>query len=73
MRAGLPISLGLHAGILLAGTIAFNNTQPIEPGIIVPVELLSVEEFTDIRASIKREAPEPEPEPDPNPSRARSA
>ena len=67
MRAGLPISLLLHAGVLFGGMVAFNNAQPMEEGVIVPVELITVDEFTDIRASLKRERPEPEPEPDPEP------
>ena len=65
MRAGLPISLALHAGVLLAGTVAFNSTAPMEEGRIIPVEMITVDEFTDIRASLKRERPAPEPEPEP--------
>ena len=65
MRAGLPISLALHGLVFFGGAIAFNNATPIEEGVVVPVELLTVDEFTDIRASLKRERPPPEPEPEP--------
>jgi hypothetical protein len=65
MRAGLPISLALHAGILFAGSIAWNAAAPLEEGRVVPVELITIDEFTDIRASLKRERAEPTPEPEP--------
>ena len=64
MRAGLPISLALHAGVLFAGAVAFNSAAPMEEGRVIPVEMITVDEFTDIRASLKRERPAPEPDPD---------
>ncbi len=61
MRAGLPISLALHAGVLFAGSIAWNSAAPMEEGRIIPVELITVDEFTDLQASIKRNRPTPPP------------
>lgn len=57
MRAGLPISLLLHAGVLLGASIVFSTVEPLEQGRIVPVELITVAEFTDIRASLERREP----------------
>ena len=65
MRAGLPISLLLHAGVVFGGMVAFNNAAPMEEGVVIPVEMITVDEFTDIRASLKRPEPLPEPEPEP--------
>ncbi|MGB6229407.1 MAG: hypothetical protein WBF53_04690 [Litorimonas sp.] len=63
IRAGLPISLALHGAVLFGASLAFSTAQrPMETGRIVPVELVTVADVTDIRASLKRERPEPEPE-----------
>lgn len=62
MRVGLPISLCLHAGVIFGAGFAFSTIEPLEQGRIVPVELITVDEFTNIRASLEREQPEPEPE-----------
>ncbi len=64
MRAGLPISLMLHGSVVFGASLAFSTIEPLEQGRVVPVELITVAEFTDIRASLKRERPVPEPEPD---------
>lgn len=66
MRAGLPISLLLHAGVAFGGMIAFSNAAPMEADTqIIPVEMVSIDEFTYIRAAIERPDPVPEPEPEP--------
>lgn len=65
MRAGLPISLLLHAGVLFGATVVFSTVEPLERGQVVPVELITVAEFTDIRASIERREPIVQPEPEP--------
>lgn len=54
MRAGLPISLFLHAGVLFGASVVFSTVEPLEKGRVVPVELITVAEFTDIRASLER-------------------
>ena len=70
MRAGLPISVALHVGLFFGGMVAFDSAKPMEEGVVVPVELITVDELTDIRASLKRpeKAPEPEPEPEEEPA-----
>ena len=70
MRAGLPISVALHVGLFFGGMVAFDSAKPMEEGVVVPVELITVDELTDIRASLKRpeKAPEPEPEPEDEPA-----
>jgi len=72
MRAGLPISLLLHSGVLFGATIAFSTVDPLEQGRVVPVEMITVAEFTDIRASLKRTKPSP-PAPDPQPMQVETA
>lgn len=64
MRAGLPISLFLHAGVLFGASLAFSTVEPLEKGRVVPVELITIAEFTDIRASLERREPVVQPEPD---------
>lgn len=73
MRAGLPISLILHAGVIFGAGFAFTAVEPMEQGRIVPVELITVDEFTNIRASLKRPAPQPDPEPEPEPMQVLTA
>lgn len=63
MRVGLPISLLLHAGVMFGAGFAFSTVEPLEESRVVPVELLTVAEYTDIRASLERRAPVVEPEP----------
>ena len=67
MRAGLPISLALHAAVLWGGTIAFSKAKPLEEGRIVPVTLVSIAEVTDIRAAIEPPTPKPKPVIEPEP------
>jgi hypothetical protein len=62
MRAGLPISLFLHAGVLFGASLAFSTVEPLEQGRVVPVELITVAEFTDIRASLERRDPVVQPD-----------
>lgn len=64
MRAGLPISLFLHAGVLFGASVVFSTVEPLETGRVVPVELITVAEFTDIRASLERREPVVTPEPE---------
>lgn len=67
MQAGLPISLLLHAGVIFGANLAFSRMEPLEQGRVVPVELITIDEFTNIRASLKRERPETEPDVEPEP------
>ena len=63
MRFGLSISLLAH-GIFLAGGIFMlgRNIPALDEGQIVSVEVLTLAEYTNVRASIKRPKPKP-PEP----------
>ncbi|MEL6687860.1 MAG: hypothetical protein AAFP97_09580, partial [Pseudomonadota bacterium] len=65
IRAGLPISLTLHAGVIFGASLAFSTVEPLEEGRVVPVEIITVGELTDIQASLQRETPPPEPDPEP--------
>lgn len=65
MRAGLPISLLLHLGVFAAGSLALSNVKPLEESRVVSVELLTVSEFTDIRAALKHRADSPAPADEP--------
>ena len=78
MKFGLPISLGLHGAVLFAGLITFGGTPEMpEDDPVIPVEILTVTDITNIRATRKAEVPEPadlslpttvaEPEPSPPP------
>lgn len=56
MKFGLPISIVCHAVMFAGGYIAFSNTEALsEEGQLVPVEVLTVAEFTNIQASLKGE------------------
>ncbi|WP_189494433.1 hypothetical protein [Algimonas arctica] len=60
----MPISLFLHAGVLFGASVVFSTVEPLETGRVVPVELITVAEFTDIRASLERREPVVTPEPE---------
>lgn len=67
MNFGILISLSLHALALVAGMFIFKSEiKPFEETKIIPIEMVSVEEFTNIKAAIKPPKPvkkvEPEPE-----------
>ena len=70
MRVGLTASLLAHAAILGLGLIAFPQTRPLEADDIeaLPVELIPIDEVTDLLAGIEssevlpEEAPQPLPE-----------
>lgn len=79
MRAGLPISVVGHVAIVAVGFIALPyavDTTTSEPTPMVPVELVTISETTNIRAAEESDEPEPveepevaveEPEPEPEP------
>ena len=66
MKFGVPISLLLHAGFL-SGSIFLFRTPPPLPSerLIIPIDIISVAEQTNIKASVKRPDPDPKPEPEP--------
>lgn len=58
---GLAFSLIIHAGILAAGLIYLPRAvQLVETAPIIPIDLVTVADTTNVRAA----APEPEPEPE---------
>ncbi len=85
MRLGLPISLVLHSGLIAVGLMAFPTPEldVIDTPEIVPIELVTLAEETNIKATAPKPAPkteepppmiepqelapEPEPEPEPEP------
>lgn len=66
MRFGLPISLMAHGLVLAGGIFMFGRSIPtLDEGEVVAVEILTISEFTNIRAAIKKPKPEePTPEPE---------
>lgn len=64
MLRGLPASLVLHAAIIGAGAIVLPTMarDVSVPSIVVPIEIVSVSEITNVAPRVERDAPEPEPE-----------
>ncbi len=63
MKFGLPISIGLHAFAVGAGLIAFGGaTKPFEDSRIIPIELVTLAESTNISAAIRKPVEETLPE-----------
>lgn len=81
MRAGFPVSLALHAGIIALGVLALPSAlpPPVKDTPIIPVELVSIGDVTNIvvkpkpapkpKEEVEKLAPEPllvqQPEPEP--------
>ena len=68
MKFGIPISFLVHAAFL-SGGIFFSRTPPLLPPerLIIPIDVISVTDTTNIRASVKRPEPKPEPVAEPTP------
>lgn len=66
MRFGFFISLVLHGGILAAGLLVLPVPKLALPEAlqIVPIDLVTVAETTNVRASIPDPKPKPKPEPE---------
>ncbi len=59
MKLGLPISFALHGAAIFGGMFVYKGSVPPLPETrIIPIELVTVTETTNIRAAVK--APEPE-------------
>ena len=84
MKIGLSVSALAHVGLISAGLLSFSSPKPFEvkPQTALPVDLVSIEEFTQITAGTSAgeekppeappaeeevEAGEPAPEPEPEP------
>ena len=64
IKLGLPISLALHLAVFGGFTLFSADAEPLEPGKIIPVEILSIDEVTNVQAAVKRPKPKPIPEPE---------
>jgi len=53
MKLGLPISLALHVTVFGGFAFFSAGAKPLEPGKVIPVEILSVDEITNVSAAIK--------------------
>lgn len=68
MKLGLPISFLLHGAAIFGGMFVYSGAvKPLPETRIIPIELVSVTETTNIRAAVKAPKPEkitpPEAEP----------
>ena len=64
IKLGLPISLALHLAVFGSFTLFSADAKPLESRKIIPVELLSVDEVTNVQAAVKPPKPKPIPEPE---------
>ena len=69
MKFGFFISLAAH-GVALYGGLALykGELKPLEETRIIPIDIVSIAEVTNVKAAIKPPKPvpkPPEPEPDP--------
>jgi hypothetical protein len=70
MKFGIPISFTLHAVFLGGGLFLFKGTPTLpNDRAIIPIDIITIAEDTNIKAAIKRQEPAPEPasEPEPEP------
>lgn len=59
MKFGWPISLLLHAVVLTGSLLALSSRESLDADSrIIPVEILTVDDLTNIRASVKAKTPE---------------
>ncbi len=59
MKLAWFISILLHTALLTGGMLAFSKTAEItDQGRIIPIELVSISDITNIRAAVKAKAPE---------------
>ncbi len=57
MKAGLPISLLLHGSFFFGFTVFSGQTKPLAEGRVIPIEIISLSEQTNIRAAVKDKKP----------------
>ncbi|MEE9272527.1 MAG: hypothetical protein V3U57_04590 [Robiginitomaculum sp.] len=54
MKFGLPLSFGIHVFSVLGSLVLWRGNVDLEQFVIVPVELVSVADITDIKATRKK-------------------
>jgi len=59
MKAGLPISLLLHGGVMFGALVFSGKVQPLAEGRVIPIELITIAPETNIKAAVKRPKREP--------------
>jgi len=65
MKFGFPISLILHSAALFGGLYVYKGgVTPLPETRVIPVDIISVSDVTNIRASLKAKKPEQITEPD---------
>jgi len=76
MRVGFFVSAALHVGLLALTLVVLPDTEPFDvvPSTVLPVELVTIDEFTNLRDMprleptleelLAEETPEPAPEPE---------
>ncbi len=63
MRFGWPISLSLHLFLAAASWIVFSRSVSIDPeSKVIPVQIATISEISNVRASVKKPAPTPKTE-----------
>ena len=66
MKFGIPISFLLHAAFFSGGIVLFKTPPPLpQERLVIPIDIITVAQETNIRAAVKRPEPKPEPEPEP--------
>lgn len=68
MKLGLPISFVLHGAAIFGGAFVYSGAvKPLPETRIIPIELVTVAEATNIRAAVKRPKREENTPPDTDP------
>ena len=69
MRTPFLYSVAMHSGILVMALVVLPGPDqlPVLPSTALPVDLVTIDEFTNLKKAPKRTAPEPEIKPEPAP------
>ncbi|WP_409432055.1 hypothetical protein ACJ3XI_07485 [Litorimonas sp. RW-G-Af-16] len=59
MKAGLPISLLLHAAVFAGFGWMGGAAKPLQEGRVIPIELITIAPETNVRAAIRKPDPKP--------------
>lgn len=69
MRNALLYSIGFHGAVLFMALVALPGPDelPLLPSQVLPVELVTIDEYTNLKQAPKRVDPKPEIKPEPKP------